>query len=225
MFDLNDIIAMQRRKAWLVFAAISILSIGTHLAYLEWRERSLEPLSASIDLTQPGSYTFAVKGFHASEYHPEFNLQLPFPTDIHNWFSDDGYRQLWGDSPPKVHIDVVDQDGHTVLRETSTLTRRDDWIVTGSPPAPWVEVYKLSEFEAKMFGSYTVTLTVVTGSPDAARYLPRFEVAAVQAYALLPATLGFILLLVGLALSAVVIGVVQFVNARRSRRAGGMSAN
>jgi len=209
---------MRPGRTWLLFAAVSVVLLGVDFAYLKWRERSLEPLSAPIDLTRPGSYTFVAKGFHASRYHPEFNLQLRFHTDVYSWFADDGYAQLWGNSPPQIRIEVHDQNGKTVLQETSALTRSEGWIVTGSPPAPWVEVYKFSEFTAQMFGTYRVDFTVLRGSPNAASHQPRFEIAAIKGYAFLPASLGFVLLVVSLAIAAVVIFVVQLVGARRRRK-------
>lgn len=205
------------RRIWLLFAIMSIGMLGGDLAYLNWRERSLEPLSAPIDLARPGTYTFDVSGFHSSSYHPEFRLLLPFETDIHNWFPDDGYRQLWADSPPEVRIAVFDEDERRVLQEESTLTRSNGWIVTGALRQSEVEVYKFAEFTGRMFGAYRVSLTVVRGSPLAASYRPHFEIAAIKAYALLPSILSFMTLVATVLMVAVVIGIAHFRSHRRRR--------
>jgi hypothetical protein len=204
-------------RVWVVFLLVGLLLVAADVAYLAWRERSLEPLSAPIDLTRPGTYVFNVRGFHASPYHSEFRLQLPFATDEQPWFPDDGYQQLWSGSPPRVRVEIRDGAGQTLLLEESALTRSDEWIVTGALGASEVEVYKFSEFDACMVCSYRVSLQVLSGSPAAASYQPHFEIAAVKAYALLPAVMGFVFLVVLLVLSAIVIAIVQRVRARRDR--------
>ena len=205
-------------RVWAVFLLLGLLLVAADVAYLKWRERSLEPLSAPIDLTRPGTYVFDVGGFHASRYHPEFRLQLPFATDEQPWFPDDGYDQLWSTSPPRVRIEIRAGTGKPVLLEETALTRSDGWIVTGALGGSEVEVYKFSEFDACMVCSYRVSLQVLSGSPAAASYQSHFEIAAIKAYALLPAVFGSVLLVALLVLSAIGIAIVQRVSAARSPR-------
>lgn len=204
-------------RVWLIFTIVATTVLVADYAYVRWRERSLEPLSVPIDLTRSATYSFEARGFHGSRYHPEFALHLPFATDAANWFSDDSYRELWSGSPPIVQIDVHDRSGRRVLSDRGPITRTNGWIVTGSPASPFVEVYKFAEFDARIFESYRVRLTVVRGSPVAARYQTRFEIAAIKAYALLPAELGFVALIAAVVITAFVIAVVQLIVVRRRR--------
>jgi hypothetical protein len=70
------------RRIWIAYLIAAVSLAALHVAYLNWRERSLEPLNTAVDLSKPGKYEFHASGFHASPYHPSFVLQLPFKTDI-----------------------------------------------------------------------------------------------------------------------------------------------
>lgn len=206
------------KRIWWSFSLVSIVLIGVDFGYLQWRERSLEPLSERIDLSRTGSYEFVIHGFHASNYHPEFRLQLPFKTDVHNWFRDDGYEQLWSGNPPSVRIEIRDRSGKRVFLNESSLTRDGGWTVTGAINASEVELYSSTRFPAEMFGSYRVTLDVIRGSPRAAVYATTFEVATVKAYVLLGPVLLFLALCVGVGSAAVAIGLLHLVVVRRRRK-------
>jgi hypothetical protein len=209
---------MSMRRIWLTFSAFAVLLLGADWCYLQWRERSLEPLSEPIDLARTGSYTFEAHGFHASTYHPEFRLQLPFKTDIDNWFPDDRYQQLWDGDPPSVKITVVDAEGRRVFHDESALTRADGWTVTGAIGMSEVELYKSTGYSGEMFGTYVVTLDVVRGSRRAASYQPTFEVATMKTYALLgPALLFLILATIIMAIGVALAIVHLFVWRRRKR--------
>jgi hypothetical protein len=197
------------RRIWLWFVAVAVVLIGANLAFLRWRERSLEPLSAPVDLSRPSAYTFVACGFHTSTYYPSFSLELPFRPDLRDWFPEADYRRLWDALPPVVRITVHDARGHLVLSEESALTRSDQWIVTGAPGTSYVEIYKFARFDGRLFERYRVTLRVLRGSPAAASFQPRFAIRTTKAYELLPAVLGFFLLLALLVIAAIVIGVVQ----------------
>lgn len=206
------------RRVWLTFAATAVLLLGADWGYLRWREQSLEPLSAPIDLTRPGSYTFKASGFHASSYHPELRLQLPFRTDVHDWFLDEGYQQLWGDQSPTVRIAIFDNEGNRVFHDESALTRPGGWTVTGAIGMSEVELYKSSGFSGEMFGSYDVSLEVVRGSARAASYQPTFEVATTKEYVLLGPVLLFLTLVVILTAAVIAIAIIHLFVVRRRRR-------
>lgn len=203
------------KRIWWSFSLVSIVLIGVGFGYLQWRERSLEPLSERVDLSRTGSYEFVAHGFHASDYHPEFRLQVPFKTDVHSWFSDDGYEQLWSGTPPSVRIEIRDRSGKRVFLNESTLTRNGGWTVTGAINASEVELYSSTGFPAKMLGSYHVTVDIVRGSPRAAVYATMFRVATVKAYVLLGPTLLFLALCVALTSAAVALGLLHVVVVRR----------
>jgi len=202
-------------RLWLVFAALAIATLGSDFAYLKWRERSHQPLGVPIDLTRPGTYTFHLHGLAASPYIPQIQLQLPFKPDAYNWFPDDGYRQLWADSPPEIGIEVLDAEGRRVLSERGTLTRSDGWIVTGSVGSSVVGVYKLSKINGRPFDSYRVSLTVFRGSPKAATYRPWFQISEVPVTALLPSVLGFYALIAAIVLTAMILGLLHLLSSRR----------
>jgi hypothetical protein len=201
-------------RIWLVFAVIAAGVLGGDFAYLKWRGRALLPLSAPIDLAHPGTYTFHVDGLAAARYIPEFRLQLPFTTDVYNWFPDDGYRQLWADSPPEIGIEVRDEEGHPVLSERGRLTRPNGWIVSGKVGASVVDVYKLSKINGRPSATYRVSLTILRGSPKAATYQPRFRIVELQEYALLLPTLSFLALAALVMVTAFTIGLFQLLTTR-----------
>lgn len=205
------------RRAWRIFGVVAVVLIGLQLAYLKWRERSLEPLSESVDLSRTGQYSFDVSGFHASRYHPEFRLQLPFTLDDTSHFADGEYAEIWHGPAPRVRIVVRDREGRVVLDETSDLTRHDDWTATYALGGNEVELSKLMPFEPRMLRTYRVSLDVLRGNERARIYQPRFEIATIKAYVLLVATFGLMLLLLGLAVVAVVLLVVQILRKRRHR--------
>lgn len=95
------------------------------------------------------------------------------------------------------------------------MTRAQGWVVTGSPGASEVEFYKFAELSGRMFASYQVALTVFRGSPSAASYRPRFEIAAIKAHAFLPSVFAFLALVVGIVMTAIVIGILQSLSHRR----------
>lgn len=201
-------------RIWLVFAVIAVGVLGGDFAYLKRQERALLPLAAPIDLAHPGTYTFQVDGLAAARYIPEFRLQLPFTTDVYNWFPDDGYRQLWADSPPEIGIEVLDEEGHQVLSERGGLTRPNGWIVSGAVRTSVVDVYKLSKINGRPSATYRVTLTILRGSPKAATYQPRFRIVELQMYALLLPTLSFLALVALVMVTAFTIGIFQSLKAR-----------
>lgn len=206
------------RRRWLIYLATSVVVLAADFAYLNWREQSLEPLSASVDLSRPGTYTFIASGFHNSRYHPAFGLAIPFRTDFMNWFPSQDYSELWAGTPPEIELEIQDRSGFTVLKEMSALTRTDEWIVTGTGGVTWVEIYKFAEFEAEMFRSYRVRLAVLRGSAQATTYRPTFRIAAIKSYALLPATLGFLALVVIVLVAGVFLAVTHFLGHRRWKR-------
>ena len=208
----------RKHRVWGTFLLVSAIVVGADFAYVQWRGRSLEPLSVPVDLTKSGSYTFDVAGFHASRYHPEFWLDISSETDIYG-FSEDTHQKLWHENPPTVRIEVLDRRGRRVLLDEGALTRSNGWIVTGSPGATEVELYKFAEFASDMFGRYRVNLTVLTGSPAAASYQPRFEISAIKAYALLPSVFGFLALVAAVVGTAIVIALIQMVSTRRRGKA------
>jgi hypothetical protein len=206
------------KRIWWSFSVVSIVLIGTAFSYLWWRERSLEPLSERIDLSRAGSYEFVVHGFAASNYHPEFRLQLPFRTDLHNWFLDNGYAQLWSGTPPLVTIEIHERSGKRVFLNKSTLTGDGGWAVTGAINESEVELYSSTRFPADIFSAYRVTVDVVRGSPRAAGYAPTFEIATSKEYVLLGPVLLFLALCVGVVSAAVAIGLAHLVVVRRRRK-------
>jgi hypothetical protein len=219
-----DLAELRRRPvgfagAWLILAITAVVVLGTDLLYLRWRERSLQPLVTPIDLTRPGAYSFEVGGFHSSRYHPEFMLHLDFPAPA-DWDWGQRFERIWGESAPEVVLDVFDSEGRRVLHEAGAVTRDNEWIVTGSPGFPAVEVYKFAEFTPRMFSTYRVSLRVVNGSRRAAAYQPRFRIATVMAYQLLPSTLIFLILVAGFIASAVILAIAQAVH-RSSRTVNG----
>lgn len=207
------------RRAWKIFSVVAVVLIALQLAYMKWRERSLEPLSEIVDLSRTGQYSFDVSGFHASRYHPEIRLQLPFTLEDASHFNDDEYAEIWHGPAPRVHIVVRDREGRVVLDETSDLTRHDDWTATYGLGGNEVELYKLLPFEPRMLRSYRVSLDVLRGNERARIYQPRFEIATIKAYLLMVATFGLMLLLLGLAVVALILLAVQVRRARRARRA------
>lgn len=48
-----------------MYFIVAVVLIATDVSYMNWRGRSLEPLSSPIDLTRPRVYTYMVRGFHA----------------------------------------------------------------------------------------------------------------------------------------------------------------
>jgi hypothetical protein len=208
------------RRAWTIFAATSAILLALQFAYMEWRERSLEPLSVPIDLSHTGRYSFDVGGFHSSEYHPELSLDLPYRLEGLNHFADNSYNEIWSSAPPpRVHIEVRDRSGRLVINETSNLTRDDGWIATFGLGTNEVELYKFAKFRARMMGSYRVSLEVLRGNPHSQRYRPRFQIAAIKAYALLGVVFVFLFLLVAVFVTAIVLGIVHVLHARDKARA------
>lgn len=203
------------KKAWTIFAVVSVLLIALQVTYATWREYSLEPLSEAIDLSRPGRYRFGVRAVHASSYHPEFRLRMPFVFSNVQHFEDADLKELWGGTPPRVHIRVEDSRGTVVLTDVSDLTRHDGWIATYGLGSNEVELYKFVEFKGRWFGSYRVVLEVLRGSPNAQAQAPRFEVATVKAYALLGVTLGLLLLIALIAIGASLLMFVSLVRRRR----------
>jgi hypothetical protein len=208
--------ALRRRPvgfagAWLILGITAVVVLGTDLLYLRWRERSLQPLVVPMDLSRPGTYTFDVGGFHSSSYHPEFMLHLDFPPTA-DWDWGARFERIWGERPPEVVLDVFDSKGRRVLHEEGPVTDENKWTVTGSVGTPDVEVYKFAEFTPRMFSTYRVTLRVVSGSRRAAAYQPRFRIATVMAYQLLPSTFIFLILAAGFIASAVILAIAESVH-------------
>lgn len=205
------------KKAWLILGITAAVVLSADFAYLQWRERSIEPLTSPVDLTRPGSYTWEAGGFHSSPYHPEFRLTLPFPAP-EDWDWGEDFERIWGGTPPEIAIEVQDSDGRRLLYERSQVTPAEDWIVTGGFGDTTVEVYKLTELTPALFSSCRVTLQVLRGSPSAVPSRVEFNIAAIRAYALLPASLGFFALCVLFGLAALVLGIVHLVAYRRGRQ-------
>lgn len=195
-------------RAWGLFAVIAGLLLGSSWAYVAWREHSLEPLSVPVDLSKEGAYSFDVRWTHRSRYHPELRLQLPSVGDTEDWF---------GDSPPEVRIEVFD-GGRRVLVEQSKLTGSDGWGVTRDVATSEVELYKPVDFEGRTLGSYSVSLTVVKGSPAASGYRPRFELSTNKGYVLLGPVVGLLVLIALLVGAALSMAVWQIVTIRWERR-------
>lgn len=193
------------------FAALTLLSV----AYGLWRETTLEPFTATIDLTRAKRHTFRVAGFFPSNYH--FGIRVHMPAGVtpeQFWFAKDQDVQIWGANPPIIEIEVVDNAGETVLRERSAVTESEGWIFSGAVQGSLVQIYKFREFRGRLLGSYTVSITVVRPS-QTVRQGEAF-LSVVKAYVLLPNAL----LTVGLVLLAIaglpVIAVVTWVR-RRNR--------
>lgn len=110
-----------------------------------------------------------------------------------------------------------DSDSRVVLNDTSALTRTGGWIITGTHGVTSIEMYKFAQFDARMFGTYRVKLTVVRGSNAAATFEPLFQIAAIKAYALLGVVFGFFALVIALVAAAIMIGLVQWTESYQSR--------
>ncbi|SRR6266436_6208087 len=211
------------RRIWIAFLISAASLIAVDVVYLKWRERSLEPLRVPVDLSRPGKYNFHASGFHASSYHPSFRLQLPFKTDV-EWNFGHEYQRIWGETAPEIALEIRDRSGQRVLMEQSSLTRTAGWVVTGGLRASVVEMYKLTQYEAGMFGSYSVSLHVLRGSANSSRLNPNLTVSAIKAYALLPSAVGFVALLLLVGFIAIGIGVAQYTVYRRSLRRTGAAS-
>ena len=201
---------MKKARPWKVFGVVAAIVFAADLAFIRWREYTLEPLTSTIDLSRPGKYSWHVRGLHASRYHPEFRLHLrdPLPWDW-NWGPQ--YERLWGAAAPEVVIDIRSSGGQLVLHEQSALTPDAGWIITGavgaSVPESVVEVYKFVEFTPRMMGSCDVTLQVLR-SP---RRLPGhvdFEIAAIKSYVMLGPVFGLFGLIVLFIIAIAVMAVV-----------------
>ena len=204
-----DLTSMRFVAAWGILGAVAVASVGADLLYLRWREYSLEPLAASVDLTSPHEYHFKVSGFHRSLYFPAFRLDLPMEAPL-DWNFGSKFNKLWGDSPPDILITVRDAGGQRVLQERGPITPENGWIVTGSSRAKAVEVYKFAKFRATMFSSYTITLRVLRGSTSAGLAHPLFTITTIKSYALMPSVFFFLTLVAVVVVAALVIGIFQF---------------
>ena len=201
---------MQARKAWTIFAVVGSVALGLDYGYVQWRASSLEPLTADIDLTQPRTYQWNVRGFHSSKYHPEFRLFLPLaPLAGSEWGTQ--FDRLWGNSPPEIDLQIRRPNGKVVLVERGKVTGDNGWIVTGGPGSSTVQVYKFAEFKPRIFSSYRVRLRIIQGSPMAAGYRPQFNVAVIKSYALVPSVTGFLLLVVAFITTALILGSLQWI--------------
>lgn len=206
------------RRLWRFYVVTSVALLAMDVAYLTWRDHSLEPLSEPVDLSRPGRYTFTASGFHLSDYHPEFGLELPFKTDLLHWFPSQDLVELWAGTPPLIEVEVTDRAGNVVLHEKGELTSREGWSVTGPSGETWVELYKVKEFRGRMFGSYRVSLTVLRGSEQAATYRPMFKIATVKAYVLLLPTLVFMALLAVVLVTGIAFAIAHLVAHLRWKR-------
>lgn len=102
--------------------------------------------------------------------------------------------------------------------ERSELIDKTGWIVTGGLRTSMVEMYKLSQYEAGMFSSYSVSLQVLRGGANASQLKPRLTVSAIKAYALLPSFLGLVGLILLIGFTAIGIGIAHFIVYRRTQR-------
>jgi len=198
------------RRAWVAyfstFGALTLLSIGYGL----WRESTLEPFTATIDLSRAERHTFRAAGFFPSDYH--FGLRVYLPEGVtpeRFWFAKDPDTQIWGANPPIIEIEVVDDAGKVVFRERSAIEEAQDWAFSGAIHGSLVEIYKFREFRGRLFGSYKVSITVIRPSQTVSE--GEAFLSVVKAYVLLPnalLTVGLVLLAIaGLAVIAVIMWV------------------
>jgi len=206
------------RRLWRFYVVTSVVLIAMDVAYLTWRDHSLEPLSEPVDLSCPGRYTFTASGFHSSNYHPEFGLELPFKTDLLSWFPSQDLVELWAGTPPLIEVQVTDRSGNVVLHDKSELTRTEGWSVTGAHNETRVEIYKVEEFRGRMFGSYRVSLTVLRGSEQAATYQPIFKISTIKAYALVLDMLVFFILIAVVLVTGIAFAIAHLVGHLRWKR-------
>lgn len=195
------------RGAWISYVAVFGTLIGLSIGYGVWRESTLEPFTATIDLSRVKRHTFRVSGFFPSDYH--FGLRVKLPDGVTPdafWSFDDQDTKIWGPNPPILDVEVVNAAGSTVLRERSAIAENEGWTFSGGIHGSLVEIYKFREFRGRLLGSYTVSVTVVRPS-QTVRHGEVF-LSVVKAYVLLPNalfTVGLIILMiVGLPIMALI---------------------
>lgn len=195
------------RRAWVAYFGVFGALIALSISYGVWRESTLEPFTAVIDLSRTERRTFQVSGFFPSDYH--FGLRVNLPEGVSPeafWFSDEQDTKVWGPTPPILDVEVADASGKTLLRERSAIVEDEGWVFSGAIHGSLVEIYKFQEFRAKLLAPYTVSVTVLRPSQTVRR--GEAFLSVVKAYVLLPnalLTVGLIsLMILGLPFMALV---------------------
>jgi hypothetical protein len=208
-----------KSRFWWWYVGVFVCLIAASVMYGVWRERTLEPLAMPIAFDQPGVGRRSVGflRFHSSRYHPAFHIALSAPTDDKWWREGDQSLEIWSDDSPHVEIEIRNDDGLTILRESGRLSEANGWVVTGGgrPGETGVAIYKLTEFTGSPFSTYEVTVRVVKGTSLHSANPVTFYISAIRAYALLPNALTTLLLVSTFVVSTPIVMMVRYVRRRR----------
>lgn len=214
-------VPQSRSRFWWWYFGIFIFLIGSSFVYSLWREHTLEPVVASINLKRPGVLRRSVRFLrvHPSRYHPGFHIALAVPTDEDWWSEGDQSAKIWAVDPPDVEIVVRDSDGEIILRERGPVSEANGWVVTGGgrPGETEVAIYKLTEFTGSPFERYDVVVRVVKNTSSRTVRSAHFYISAIKSYALLPNSIVTFLLVAVFAVSTPIVLIVRHLRHRRHR--------